>query len=308
MATHTLENDKLKVVINELGGVIDAFQYGREHPLDILRPRTEFGVSSTGEASMFPMVPMVNRIRGNRFEWLGRQVVLPINQQVDQDFFLHGDGWLSRWQLCQQNSKEGWLEIAMTSDIEGVCHYQAKQGYQLQQDSLTITMTLTNFGEEAFPFGAGFHPFFHCLPDTQVHFSALELWLEDAHHLPTEHTTAIPAVFNFEQEKALPKAWINNGYQMDKSGVNATLKHSNGLLITLTSPCRYLQVYKPEGNSNFLCLEPQSQAVNAHAFLPPLPLSNGNSIQEDLGLTILAPYQSMQITMTINVDDSLCQA
>ncbi|MGF1689936.1 aldose 1-epimerase [Photobacterium kagoshimensis] len=317
MATHTLENHTLKLVINERGGVIDAFQYtynngceyvcnqGEEHAFDILRPRTKLSEHSAAEASMFPMVPMVNRIRGNSFEWQGRQVTLPINSQVDPDFFLHGDGWLTQWQLCRQNPQELWLELVMTSDIKSVCHYQAKQRFQLEQDSLIVTMTVTNLSEEAFPFGAGFHPFFYCLPDTQVQFSALGVWREDATYLPSDYTTAISTVFDFEQAKPIPNAWINNGYRMDKSGVTATLNHNNGLRVTLTSPCHYLQVYKPEGQAGFLCLEPQSQAVNAHSELASLATTPFDTTKNHESLTILAPKQSMQITMTIKVQATL---
>ncbi|MEZ9026131.1 aldose 1-epimerase [Vibrio cyclitrophicus] len=313
MAIHTLENDTLKLIINELGGVIDAFQYthnnkcnqGEEHAFNILRPRTKLSENNAGEASMFPMVPMVNRIRGNSFEWLGHQITLPIHSQIDPDFFLHGDGWLTHWQLCRQNQQELWLELAMTSDIKGVCHYQAKQRFQLEQDSLIVTMTVTNLSEEAFPFGAGFHPFFHCLPDTRVQFPALGWWREDATYLPIDYTSVIPPIYSFERAKPIPKIWLNNGYRLDKSGVKATLKHGNGLLVTLISPCNYLQVYKPIGPASFLCLEPQSQAVNAHACLSSFRTSNDNSIHESLGLTILTIHQSMQLTMTIKIDSSL---
>ncbi|MDN4711116.1 hypothetical protein QYZ44_18160 [Vibrio parahaemolyticus] len=87
MATHTLKNDMFNLVINERGGCIDCFQYRGKKPFDILRPRTALGNDSAGESGMFPMAPLVNRVRANRFNWRGKQVVLPINPQVDKDFF-----------------------------------------------------------------------------------------------------------------------------------------------------------------------------------------------------------------------------
>ncbi|EAS43158.1 aldose 1-epimerase [Photobacterium profundum] len=296
MAIHTLENGRLKVVINEMGGVIDVFTYGDERPFDILRPRIHDGTNFAGNSSLFPMLPMVNRIRDNQFDWQGRRVVLPINESVDSHFFLHGNGWLTQWQ-CQANAEceHTVLKLAMASDIEGVCHYEAEQTYKLDGDRLTITLCLTNIGDEVFPFGIGFHPFFHCLPDTLIKFSAQGIWLEDVHYLPTDFMEHIPDVFNFGQGKTIPTVWINNGYYLAEDGVNIILKHPNRVAVVVTSPCRYLQVYKPTGYSDFLCLEPQSQSVNSHKTLYLDDSSNS--------LSILAPHHSMHIVMTIKVHE-----
>ncbi|EMK3396588.1 aldose 1-epimerase [Vibrio parahaemolyticus] len=298
MATHTLKNDMFNLVINERGGCIDCFQYRGKKPFDILRLRTELGNGSAGESGMFPMIPLVNRVRANHFNWRGKQVVLPINPQVDKGFFLHGDGWLSQWKLSQENQTDGWIELELASSIDGVCHYYAVQRFHLIQNRLVVTMTLANQGTEDFPFGLGFHPFFSCLPDTKVTFPAFGVWLEDHCYLPCSYTTNIPPVFNFNKSKRIPEDWINNGYSMGEPGVVATIQHSNGLVITLTSPCEYLQVFKPKGQSNFLCLEPQSQAVDAHSYLP---TSSDDSATSNMGLVVLSPNQSMQIQMSIQV-------
>ncbi len=292
MAIHTLENGKLKVAINDMGGVVDTFTHGNEHSFDILRPRIHDGTNFAGNSSLFPMLPMVNRIRDNQFDWQGRRVVLPINESVDPNFFLHGDGWLTQWQVqasteCEHTA----LKLAMASDIKGVCHYEAEQTYKLEEDRLTIALCLTNVGDEIFPFGMGFHPFFHCFPNTLVQFSAKGMWFEDVHYLPTDFVEHIPEIFNFELGKVMPTTWINNGYYLAEDGVNITLKHPNRVAVVVTSPCRYLQVYKPSGHSDFLCLEPQNQSVNSH-----------ETLSEDCNnLTILAPQHSMRISMTIEI-------
>jgi aldose 1-epimerase len=149
-------------------------------------------------------------------------------------------------------------------------------------------MVLTNLGDDAFPFGAGFHPFFSVQQDTLVEFPAIGFWFEDKQNLPDRFVRQIPSDYNFNSEKTVPDLWINNGYQMSDSGVRAMLRHKNGVSVLVSSPCRYLQVYKPSGESNFLCLEPQSHYVDAHNF--------GCE-----SLSVLSPQESMQISMCIRV-------
>ncbi|MGF1724282.1 aldose 1-epimerase [Photobacterium nomapromontoriensis] len=303
MAIHTLENGQLKVVINETGGTIDAFTYSNQSPFDILRPRLVDSTNFAGNSSSFPMLPMVNRIRGNQFTWQDRHIILPVNEAIDADFFLHGNGWLTQWRCktppltastrsLSTNTMlphEPSLTLTMQSHIPDVCRYTAEQYFQLTHSGLTITLRLTNTGQQPFPFGLGFHPFFHCLPDTLVQFSAEGMWLEGTDYLPTDYMTPIPDAFNFSHQKPIPSMWMNNGYKVHEGGIKIRLQHPNGLSIQMVSPCQYLQAYKPEGDSDFLCLEPQSQHVNAH-----------HCAHHD-SLTILKPDESMSITMSITI-------
>ena len=49
------------------------------------------------QSALFPMLPLANRVAGNLFELWGEACALPASE-LDPDFFLHGDGWLQRWQ------------------------------------------------------------------------------------------------------------------------------------------------------------------------------------------------------------------
>ena len=50
----------------------------------------------------FPLVPYVNRIRGGRFSFRGREVVLQPNMAGDPSP-LHGQGWLAPWQVAESS-------------------------------------------------------------------------------------------------------------------------------------------------------------------------------------------------------------
>ena len=67
-------------------------------------PHARYCANATARTKMcsrrasFPLVPYVNRIRGGRFTFRGREVRLAPNMAGDPSP-LHGQGWLSPWQV-----------------------------------------------------------------------------------------------------------------------------------------------------------------------------------------------------------------
>ncbi|WPC76219.1 aldose epimerase family protein [Vibrio porteresiae] len=285
--THKIENAYFRLIVSESGGAVSNLVYLPKN-FDVLRQSSD--LSFAGESGLFPMLPMVNRIRGNSFVWRNRKIRLPLHKYND-NFFIHGDGWLNSWhsENVSDNKK---IILTSTSCIESVCSYSAMLCYTLESNRLSITLKIKNDGNEAFPFGAGFHPFFTTMSNSKLSFKADGIWLEDKNNLPTDFMHQIPESFKFEDLKNIPDIWINNGYKL-ADGCNLFLEHANGININVKSPCHYLQVYKPQGDSSFICLEPQSQYVDAH---------NSSTFES---LTILEPNQVMEIKMEIIVTEKL---
>ncbi len=284
--THTIENDYLRLTVSENGGAVSNLVYLPKE-FNVLRPSSD--LSFAGESGLFPMLPMANRISGNRFDWHGKSVNLPLHNYNDT-FFIHGDGWLNSWRREYELDNEQKIKLSSTSCIEGVCSYSAILCYALDANRLSITLKIINEGKEAFPFGAGFHPFFTIGDSSKLAFNAMGMWLEDENNLPTDYLSQIPEPFNFSELKSIPNMWINNGYRLVDS-CQFTLEHPNSVSINVTSPCQYLQVYKPQGVSSFICLEPQSHYVDAHSCA---------SLES---LTILEPYQFMEVRMVMSVSE-----
>ena len=57
------------------------------------------------DASSFPLVPYVNRIRGGAFTFRDREVRLAPNMDGDPSP-LHGQGWLNRWNVDHHEEGE----------------------------------------------------------------------------------------------------------------------------------------------------------------------------------------------------------
>lgn len=125
-----------------------------------------------GESALFPMVPLANRVAGNRFELWGEEHRLP-ESPVDSDFFLHGDGWLQLWQRVAGSASSVTLQLASQC---GPFHYLAEIDYRLQGVSLLARISLTHLGEEPCLYGAGFHPFFWRDEQTKIRFLASGVW------------------------------------------------------------------------------------------------------------------------------------
>ena len=93
-----------------------------------------------GDCGLFPMLPVANRVAGNRFMLRGEEVVLP-QHGADDTFFLHGDGWLQRWQVITVTQSGCLLQLRSWHPCG--YDYTAQLCYQLEASSLHASLTLT---------------------------------------------------------------------------------------------------------------------------------------------------------------------
>lgn len=251
--TLRLENAYLRAAIAAQGGAVLSLDSLEFHQ-PVLRP----GQGKTpGDCGLFPMLPLANRVQGNRFTLRGREITLPL-PVAGESFFLHGDGWQALWERAEQSQEHCTLRLRQRH----ACgfDYQAELIYRLNHNALEITLSLTHLGETPMLYGGGVHPFFHVTPHSKIQFSASGYWPEGASHLPLDWTDALPAMADFSEAQPGSEQWLNVCY----SGWNgrATIAHPQ-MTVTLRSPGRWLMLFRTPGEP-FVCLEPQSHPVNAH--------------------------------------------
>lgn len=289
MKNYSIANNYLTLTVSDLGAsIIELSTVNEQFP--VLR-RTELQPNfNAGQSAMYPLLPFANRIKDNQFMWENELINWP-NHSLDDHFFLHGNGWIEEWHNTCQTSLE--LEFELYSSIENICTYLATINYQLVDNALLVELSITNKMNRTFPFGLGLHPFFTTLPNSEIRFNAKGLWLEDSNHLPTQFVSPVPDNFACHQLRKIPEIWINNCYAGWDG--DAVLQHHNGIKVILSSDCPILQVFKfaHQGEScpkeRFICLEPQSHAVNDH-----------NSANYGL-LQLLEPEQTSRMWMKITV-------
>jgi len=180
--------------------------------------------------------------------------------------------------------------MTLYSGTFGPWRYCATQDFYLSETSLKIVLNVTNTGVAALPFGCGFHPWFPRTPETRLGFCAKGVWMENDHHLPTDHLLLSDAPdWDFARTRSLPGTLINNGYT-DWQGPAHIDQGAAAVSCTVTaSPMLTTAIlYSPDDQADFFCFEPVSHPVDAF-HLPSRP-----------GLVGLPSGRCMRVSMTVS--------
>ena len=281
MDVFTLQNPYLRMRVTSLSAAVLSLD-NRDDNQPVLRPWRENGHFHAGDSALFPMLPLANRVAGNCYVQ-GRSVIHLPGKAGSPDGFLHGNGWLKRWEVsdCQPDA----LTLQVSAREACGFDYHARLTYALAAQRVSAKLVITHCGSTPMLYGAGFHPFFAKTPQTRLHFSASGYWPEDERHLPLDWTPVLPDALDFSTPRIPGAQWINNGF----SGWSGTARLlSAGREVMLQSDALWLMVYQTQ-ESDFLCLEPQTHPVNAHN-MPGQP-----------GLRLLANGERVTCEMTIDV-------
>lgn len=277
-----LENDRMRVGVDTQGGVLTGGWTRDGRPF--LRARTASGDDPT-ESACFPLVPLCNRVGGNRFAFAGQDHRLHPNRQPEP-LYLHGDGWLGLWSLTSHSADSA--SLAFRHRGGGPYRYLARQQIALASDRLSLTLDVTNEGDTALPFGLGFHPYFP-RAGALIRFRTDGWWQAGPDHLPTRRG-APPDGADFSTPRALPDLSLNNACD----GWDGTARISwpaLGLGVDLDAGPLFstLMIYAPDHDRSFFCLEPMSHLPDA-VNMPGQP-----------GLRALKPGESLGGTMTLTI-------
>ncbi|WP_112313002.1 aldose 1-epimerase [Pseudogemmobacter bohemicus] len=272
----TLEAGDLSLRLSGRGGAILDFRLGGRA---LLRPGPDG--AAPGDSACFPLLPLGNRIRGNRFAYAGRNYEV-IPNAPPEPLHLHGSGWLAEWTLAEAD--QGFARLTHTYDGPDLPHrYIAEQTFTLMPDALRITLSIRNTGTAVLPFGLGWHPFFP--PGAKLTAPAEGFWAEGPDHLPMGQT-AMPADLDFTAPSPLPLRWINNAF--DGWSGHARLDWPDRSLTLTADPLfSCYQLYQPQDATCF-------------AFEPMSHLPDALSQPEPGGLHPLAPGERLAGGITLS--------
>jgi aldose 1-epimerase len=284
MAIIDLQDGPLSARVSTAGGVLLDFSWTRDgRKIPLLRPAEDDAdaLSSAG----YPLVPFGNRVKGNRFTFEGRDYDLRPNRDWDPHY-LHGDGWLGEWELRSGSASEALIAFRHRADGTPY-NYEAEQHFALTATGLQLAMQVKNTGDEALPFGLGWHPFFPLTEGTTLLAKAERFWTETEGWLPGEPAD-IPADLDFSRAATLPRRWINNGFEgWDGRARIAWPESGTALDLTADPIFRHAviflsdQRFDPGFRGDYFCFEPMSHLANGHN-LPGLG-----------DLTVLRPGESL---------------
>jgi aldose 1-epimerase len=292
-----LQSDVLEAWICPEHGAAIACLFEKHTGFQILRetPADAIAAGATSSFACYPLIPYSNRIAYRRMHFGHRIIELASNRPGTPHSF-HGNAWISPWTVEEQQNHFLVLSFShRRGDANWPFPYHVTQTFALHGSTLSIAILLTNSGVEAFPAGAGWHPFFLTEMDTRVKFSAQQVWLNDADMLPRESVAASGA-WNFRNGKALHRFAIDNCFA--GWGRRAEIAHqasARKVIVSGTDALSYLVAFRPADGREFIALEPVSH-VNDGANLA----ARGHT---DTGITILHPRQSLKVGMTIRLEE-----
>ena len=287
--TVTLSAGRLKLTLNpSVGGSISAFEWidtDRERP--ILR-KCNSQSENVLEASCFPLVPYVNRIRGGRFSFRGREIRLMPNMPGDPSP-LHGQGWLNPWTVEETESSRAVLSYRHHAG-EWPWDYEARQELTLDDRRLTIRLTCRNGSDGPMPCGLGQHPYFPCGPETLLDTRVSDVWTIDEHVLPVEK---VPAVGRFDLKRR-PACGQDLDHGFENWGGLAWMGDPGwpyDVLLSSTA-AGFFQLYSPPEGGIFVA-EPVTHANAA--------LNAPEADWPELGMRVLEPDEAMSLDMRLEV-------
>ena len=234
------------------------------------------------DAACFPLVPFSNRIRGGRFGYRGEEIRLRPNMAGDPSP-LHGQGWTGAWQV--QSSSDSAATLAFTHKAgEWPWDYEARQIFRVEASALHMRIACRNLSQRPMPCGLGFHPYFHCGPDTRIRTGVRDVWTVDDNVLPVDR---VPATGRYGlADDPVCGRGLDNGYG-GWSGRALFTDPGWPFEIELSSPgARFFQLYSPEQGGLFVA-EPVSHANAA--------LNAPEEQWPALGLRVLQPGEEMSL-------------
>ena len=294
----TLRRGPLTLMLDRRGAVITGFSRtasnGAVYPL--MRTARDYAGDPLS-ASCFPLVPFGNRVTGNRFAIAGQTYAFTPNQPWDKHY-LHGDGWLSEWQVTQATDTQLVLALTHRAAPGRPYAFDAQIVYELtEHSSLTVAMEVRNRGSAPLPFGLGLHPYFPLTPQTRLQASAEAFFSEKADFMPGGRGP-IPADVDFADGRALPRRWLNNGFTGWPGQARITWPEQKlSLRISASSAFRHYFVFmsdktfEPDFAGDYFCFEPMTHQADGH-HAPDLG-----------GLVLLKPGECVQGQVTFKPED-----
>jgi aldose 1-epimerase len=242
------------VVDPRRGGTIRELKW---HGRDVLRPTPAHAGDDPFDSACFPMVPFVNRVAHGRFEFGGRTVRLERNWSEDPHP-LHGQGWRKPWNVVAESAAAATLRLEAGAD-EWPWRYRCEQHFHLQQDGLSVELSLQNLSTEPMPAMLGLHPYFPDAAQARMHAWLPRVWLTDRGALPLEEVRTSPP-WSFEPGRAVKEVPLDHGFSGWDGVVSLRWPDRT---VTVTAPaCRFLHVFVP-ADHDYFCVEPQTAAPGA---------------------------------------------
>lgn len=277
---------------------------------------------------VFKFVPQVyglpvlfppNRIEDGIFKVGNRVYKFPINEP-DRNNFIHGFIKDEKWDITRKEifNDEVLIEAAFNFDEKHKFYkyfphkFRFKLLYNLSKEGLKQTVSVINLSKEEMPLAVGFHAAFNIpfhpesrAEDYRVIASVDKRWEQNERLLPTGKQLelsgyetgylgngVVPLKQPIESHYSLKHIKFN-GCDFKGAIIEDTFKKIR-VVYKMGEEYKHTVIWNDEGDKNYICLEPQTSAINA----PNLKLDKSVT-----GFKTLMPKEEWSEVCKISVED-----
>jgi aldose 1-epimerase len=217
-----------RATVVELGGALRRYEVDARPRLDGYA-RDEMASGSRGQVLM----PWPNRIAGGTYEFAGTTHQLALSEPPKSNA-IHGLVRYGNWDVANLEPDR----VTLTYTLYPQPGYPFLLGleltYALGPTGLSVHASATNLGDDACPYGAGFHPYLRLDPD---HIDSLELcspasryYRSDDNMIPIVSEPVAGTVFDFRDARPI------GATQMDTAFTGLTRGADGRATVTLRDP------------------------------------------------------------------------
>ncbi|NML42392.1 aldose 1-epimerase [Ramlibacter sp. G-1-2-2] len=266
----------------ELGGCIAGFWLD---DVPVLRSTPAAQLQSARQSGCYPLVPFSNRIGQATLVWQGTQHSL-VRNDGDEPHAIHGVGWQRPWAVLDADERSAMLAYEHRPDASWPFEFDCSQAFRLGEDSLELTLALTNQSAQPAPVGLGWHPWFPKRPDSHLAFHASGRWEMGPDKLPTTRAPSTGIAADCAQLD------VDHCYD----GWDGQAELRDGMLrVRLESNLQRLVAFTNAARE-YVAVEPVSHVNNA------VHLYASGAAATELGLVVLQPGESMMAQLAITVE------
>lgn len=259
----TLSSGAVSAVVEPaFGGRITAFRHGGK---DIFAPVPVDGsrdLSAPASCGCFPLVPWSNRIRDARLSLEGETFDLTVTEKP-AGHAIHGHGLRRIW-IPETEGKTVRMHYAHEGGVQGwPWPYRAAQVISVDDDGMSVTLSVVNMGDGAMPAGLGLHPYFPRTSGMRVTLPVETAWPPtEADKFPAAGGHPVPIEHDLRNPAPVPLG-VDQGF--GGWGKTATVAWpETGMALTMTGegPLDHVVVYTPV-HRDYFCIEPVTHAIDA---------------------------------------------
>ena len=277
-----------RAIVTEVGGGLRVYSAGGREVLDGYDADV---MSPSGRGQV--LIPWPNRIADGRYEFLGQQLQLPINEPGTRSA-IHG---LVRWVAWRVVEREA-PRVVVRHDLHPQPGYPfalaLRIDYALTAKGLRVSTTATNVGTDPCPYGAGAHPYLNPGPitiDTATLLVPARSVLDvDPHGIPVGWSSVDGTEFDFRDMRPVGETRLDHCFtdlERDDDGLaRVTLsspEHGTSTTLWADESHPYLMLYSGDDRPDVLR---RSMAVEPMT-CPPQAFRSGD------GVVTLAPGESI---------------